>query len=161
MPFISLLPCMLIKQQVSRAEAGVVPHHMPATQAQGWPCGTGEVIHTSWERAGYHTLTAISLYQVLEGRRDGKWTLSDSLTSHSLTQAGKSGKKHCASLGVETPTALSCASRMFFGCLSYSRLMNGLVKEGAQKTMNWMTSNRLIIQQATICKSYPTVIAEK
>lgn len=98
---------MLIKQQISRAEAGVVPCHMPAAQAQGWPCGTGEVIHTflreDWEP---HTAS-------LRGEEIGNRHF-DSLTSHSLTQTGICGKKHCVFLGVETPTALSCASRMCF-----------------------------------------------
>ena len=35
---------MLIKEQVSKAEAGALPCHMPAAKARGWPCGIGDVI---------------------------------------------------------------------------------------------------------------------
>lgn len=48
----------------------------------------------------------------LRGEEIGK-RLFDSLTSHSLPQAGKYGE-HCAFLDVEMLPAMSCASRMCF-----------------------------------------------
>jgi len=57
--------------------------------------------------------------------------LSDDLTSYCLTPGRKSGEKHCAFLGVKIPTALSCASRVCFGCLSDSTLFDKWLGAGS------------------------------
>lgn len=64
------------------------------------------------------------------GEKDGKMTLSDDFTSYCLTPGGKSGRKHCAFLGVRIPTALPCPSTVCLGCQSDSRLFDKWPGEG-------------------------------
>lgn len=124
-PCLSLLPGMLTKRQVSKAEAGALPRHMPAAPARGWPGGTGEVIRTLVRKGRVPQSVRVS--RSLRGKEDRKRTLPEHLASCRLTPGGKPGRKHCACLGV---TALSCASRVRFGCLGDSRSFDEWLGEG-------------------------------
>lgn len=70
---------------------------------------------------------SVCVSRSLRGKDNRKRTLSDDLTSYCLTPGGKSGKKCGAFLGV---TALSCPSRVHFGCLSDSGLFDEWLGEG-------------------------------
>lgn len=73
---------------------------------------------------------SVCVSRSLKGKEDRKRTLPDDLASYCLAAGGRSGKKHCVFLGVKTLTALSCASRVCFECLSNSRLFDECLGEG-------------------------------